>query len=158
MSAALDDLYEFLDGPNALLVGTRDAANVPAITRPIACALSADKRRVTIFLADDAEDRAIANLRENGRVALVLSRPTTYETYQLTGADAKLEPATDADCAFIADFRARQIAEMMRVGLSHEVADQVVPALKNCFLGVSFTPDAVYRQTPGPGAGERHGN
>jgi hypothetical protein len=81
-----------------------------------------------------------------------------YETYQLTGADAKLEPASEADNAFIADFRARQIAETMRIGLPREIGDAVIPALTNRFLGVSFAPDAVYRQTPGPGAGERHGN
>jgi hypothetical protein len=151
-------LAEFLLGPNALLLGTRDGLNVPAITRPAACQVSPDREHITLFVVDDPADRAVPSLRENGMLALVVARPTSYETYQLKGTDGKVEEVRETDRVLIADYRARLIDEMTRVGLSPENASQLLPGPTHSLVRVIFSPIEIYRQTPGPGAGERRGS
>ena len=153
---ALDEAFsKFLTGPNALLIGTRDRVNVPAISRPAGCEVSADGMQVVLYLLDDPDDRCIPNIRETGAIALVVARPTTYETYQLKGTDAQLAPIVEEDVGRIAHYRASVVQEMTQVGLTRDLAGEVVPHLHTSMLKVTFSPSEVYRQTPGPGAGER---
>jgi hypothetical protein len=110
---------------------------------------------MTLFVMDDPMDRAVANIRENGSLALVVARPISYETYQLKGTDGKITEVTEADRALLADYRTRLIEEMGRVGLAAEIANELLPTQTRRLVGVIFSPTEVYRQTPGPGAGER---
>ncbi len=152
MPAIDDAMFEFLRGPNAMLLGTRDSRNVPAITRPIACQVCADRERVIAFLADA---RAVEHVRATGALALVVVRPTTYEGYQLKAADARIKSLTEAERAGLVESRARLMEEMMRVGLTRETAELLVPRVGPDVMAAVFSPTAIYRQTPGPGAGER---
>jgi len=150
-----DAMLEFLGGPNAMLLGTRDALNVPAITRPITCQVCPDRERVIAFLADP---RAVAHIRATGALALVVVRPTTYEGYQLKGTDAQIRPVTEAELAMVAESRTKLLDEMMRVGLTRETAELLVPRVDPGVVAAVFSPSAIFRQTPGPGAGERREN
>lgn len=155
MPAIDDAMFEFLSGPNAMLLGTRDGHNVPAITRPIGCQVCPDRERVIAFLADP---RAVAHIRDTGTLALVVVRPTTYEGYQLKGADAQVKPVTDAELAMVVERRTKLLDEMMRVGLTRETAEMLVPRGDATVMAAVFSPTAIFRQTPGPGAGERREN
>jgi len=152
MPAIDDALFEFLSGPNALLLGTRDTCNVPAIARPIACQVYPDREQVRVFLADP---RAVAHIRENGAVALVVVRPTTYEGYQLKATDARIQAVPEAELALVAESRVRLLQEMTRLGLTPEFLELTIPKVDSGVLAAVFSPAAIYRQTPGPGAGER---
>src|SRR5262245_27733682 len=152
MPAIDDALFEFLSGPNAMLLGTRDGLNVPAITRPITCQVCPDRERVIAFLADP---RAVAHIRDTGTLALVVVRPTTYEGYQLKGTDAQIKPVTEAELAIVAESRAKLLDEITRVGLTRETAELLVPRVDPGVMAAVFSPTAIYRQTPGPGAGAR---
>lgn len=153
---AIDDvMFEFLNGPNAMLLGTRDVHKVPAITRPIGCQVCPDRERVIAFLADP---RAVAHIRDTGTLALVVVRPTTYEGYQLKGTDAQINPVTDAERAIVVERRTKLLDEMMRVGLTRETAEMLVPKVDPTVMAAVFSPTAIFRQTPGPGAGERREN
>jgi hypothetical protein len=145
-------MFEFLSGPNAMLLGTRDSLNVPAITRPIGCQVCPDREHVMAFLADS---RAIAHIRQTRVLALVVVRPTTYEGYQLKAVDAEIEPLTDEQRAAVVENRAKLLEEMARVGLTPEIAATVVPRIDSEVVAAVFSPSAIFRQTPGPGAGER---
>ncbi len=101
-----------------------------------------------------ADARAVAHIRETGALALVAVRPTTYEGYQLKGADAQIKTLTEAERAELAQSRERLLEEMMRVGLTRETAELVVPRVHADVVAAVFSPNAIYRQTPGPGAGE----
>ncbi len=152
MPAIDNDMFEFLAGPNAMLLGTRDANNIPAITRPIGCRVSPDREQVIAFLADA---RAVAHIRDTGVLALVVVRPTTYEGYQLKAVEARIRPLTEAERQEVAGSRARLVDEMMRVGLTRETAEQLVPQMSSDVTAAIFSPAAIFRQTPGHGAGER---
>jgi len=106
------------------------------------------------FLADA---RAVAHIRDTRVLALVAVRPTTYEGYQIKAVDAEIKPLTDVQRAQVADNRARLLEEMTRVGLTREIAARVVPEVDAEVVAAVFSPSAIFRQTPGPGAGERRG-
>lgn len=152
MPAIDDAMFEFLCGPNAMLLGTRDSLNVPAITRPIGCQVCPDREHVMAFLADA---RAVAHIRETRVLALVVVRPTTYEGYQLKAVDAEIRQLTDAERAAVAENRAKLLDEMVRVGLTPEISGMLVPKIDPDVVAAVFSPAAIFRQTPGPGAGER---
>jgi hypothetical protein len=150
--AVIDDaMFEFLCGPNAMLLGTRDRHNVPAITRPIGCQVCPDREQVMAFLVDA---RAIAHIRETGVLAIVVVRPTTYEGYQLKATDAQIKPLSEAERATVAANRERLLDEMVRVGLTRESAELLTPRVEPDVVAAVFSPTAIYLQTPGPGAGE----
>lgn len=145
-------MFEFLSGPNAVLLGTRDRLNVPAISRPIGCQVCSDREHVMAFLADA---RAVAHIRETRVLALVVVRPTTYEGYQLKALDAEIKSLTEAQRVEMVENRVRLLEEMTRVGLTREIAEMVVPKVDSDVVAAVFSPSAIFRQTPGPGAGER---
>ncbi len=145
-------MVEFLRGPNAMLLGTRDRLNVPAITRPIACWVLPDRERLIAFLADA---RAVTHIQETRVLALVAVRPTTYEGYQIKSADAEIRAVDEPARTELVENRARLLEEMMRVGLTWETADQLVPKVDSAVTAAVFSPLAIYNQTPGQGAGER---
>jgi hypothetical protein len=154
--ALLDETFcEFLTGANAMMVATRDAANTPTITRPAGCVISPDRSRVVVYLVEDPADLTIANVRATGAIALVLARPSSYETYQLKGIDARMEEVTAADQPNLQHYNDIIIAEMISVGLTRQLASDIIPAPQVSMARVSFSPSEVYRQTPGPGAGEK---
>ncbi|MEJ0098246.1 MAG: pyridoxamine 5'-phosphate oxidase family protein [Pseudomonadota bacterium] len=152
----LDEAFcEFLTGANAMMVATRDTANAPTITRPAGCVVSPDRTRVVVYLVEDPADPTITNIRDTGAIALVLARPSNYETYQLKGIDARSEAITDADQPNLLHYNDIIIAEMISVGLTRQLASDIIPAPQVSMARVSFSPCEVYRQTPGPGAGEK---
>ncbi len=152
MPAIDDTMVEFLRGPNATLLGTRDKLNVPAIARPIGCWVLPDRERLIAFLADA---RAVTHIRETRVLSLVAVRPTTYEGYQIKAADAEVRALDEPERTELVESRARLLEEMMRVGLTWETADQLVPKVDSTVMAAVFSPLAIYNQTPGQGAGER---
>ena len=74
-----DKLVEFLHGPQIMLVGTRDAKLRPAVDRAFGAVADAAKDSITIFLPDGNAERTLANLADNGRVALE-SDPISLDT------------------------------------------------------------------------------
>lgn len=151
MPAIDDAMFEFLRGPNAMLLGTRDRLNIPAISRPIGSWALPDRDRLIAFLADT---RAVAHIQETRVLSLVVVRPTTYEGYQIKAVDAEIRPVDEPERRELVESRARLLDEMMRVGLTRETADRLVPKVDSTVVAAIFSPLAIYNQTPGRGAGE----
>ena len=83
-------LKEFIEGGVAMVVATRDAANVPAVTRAGGCRVSLADGRVTIFVATEQVGRCLDNARATGNIAVVFVTPHTYECYQVKGVGARV--------------------------------------------------------------------
>ena len=69
-----------LEGLAAIHVATRDASLVPDEVMAAAAVLSRNGERLTVYLPDATSATSLANLRENGAIAVGLSEPRTHRT------------------------------------------------------------------------------
>jgi hypothetical protein len=144
------DIAQLVRQGVAVIVGTSDAACVPAVTRGWGPRLSEDGRRLELCVDAPAGSATRTNLEAGSPMAVTLSRPTSYLTVQLKGPVASFgEPDTEALAladahieAFVAETSAVGVPEAIVRGLA---ADELV--------AVAVDVAQRYDQTPGPGAG-----
>ncbi|MBA5873875.1 MAG: hypothetical protein GDA66_04905 [Nitrospira sp. CR1.2] len=145
-------IVELLHTGVSVNVGTRDADLMPECTRGWGIWVENDRQAVTLLLTESASAQTLANLRDNGLIAITCSRPTDHVTCQLKGTVTHIRPATPEDYDRQGQWRRAFLGELIAVGVPAEQADAIImqPA-----VAVEMQVTGVFAQTPGPGAGER---
>lgn len=149
-----DRVLEVLHGPAVMLVGTRDAALHPAHTSAVGAVVHDDRRTVTFFVPASCSARLLSDLQDNGRVAFSFGW-VSHEAYQLKGTFLSSHPTGEGDVARQQAYRRSLLAAARQV-YPEEIARPF--ALGVAFhpgVAVTFRVEAVFVQTPGPGAGTR---
>lgn len=151
----LDNAFiSFLKSGVSIMAATRNGDNVPGMTRAYGC--SATSSSITLYVCRQESRQAILNLETSGDIAASFTLPTTYETYQIKGCDAALEGFADTDHDTVERYYRAFFAQIKRVGLADAGFDALAHARSvSDFVQIRFTPLDIFRQTPGPGAGER---
>ena len=147
-------LVDFIQHHVSVNVATRDAGNRPTLTRALGCRVSPDRRRITLFISVPRSEELLRNLRTNGAIAAVFSRPTTHQTIQLKANDATIVALADGDRALMAAHGASFVEEIRQIGYRDPFASAMLTAVNEEAVGVEFTPTAAFVQTPGPSAGQ----
>lgn len=147
------DLAAFLEEGVSMSAASCNAALVPSLARCIGARLSADRTRLSVFLPASHAGEMLADYRANGRIAVVVSKPSTHRTFQLKGEDAAVEPLQDGDHVRIARFREAFVQDLTRGGYRAELAERLLAAARGDVVAVGFTITAAFVQTPGPAAG-----
>lgn len=146
-----DELAAFLAGGNSIVVATRNAALEPHATR--ACGLRVlGRERIAVLLPRATSAPAIANLKDNGDIAVCVSAPRTFRTFQLKGRHLGVTEGSPEDL-LLSERQLREFGDaILQFGMSRAKA-------RNLWLFESWCVDvqvtSVYAQTPGPGAGAR---
>lgn len=148
------DLVELLTSGVSILVATRNADLVPEAVRAYAAVVAPDRRRVDLVVPNGLGDRTIANLRDNGRIAVAFSRAIDDVSVQVKGSCVAIRPATEEDRAIVERFRAAYIEGLYLIGMPRSLTGRF-RALPGTIVG--FDVSEVFNQTPGPRAGERIG-
>lgn len=155
-TALLDETHAaFIQHGVAITVGARDADNVATLTRALGCRVSADRRMVTVFVSVARAQSLLDDVRANGAIAVVITRPSTHQTIQLKGTDAVISPIEDGDRATIAACVESFVEDITGIGYREDFARIVLSGIDEEVIAVTFTPTAAFAQTPGPGAGAR---
>ena len=111
------DVAELARQGVAVIVGTCDAALVPAVTRGWGPVLSADGSRLTLCVDAPEGSPTRANLEAGSPLAVTMSRPTSYLSVQLKGPVVALgEPDAAATGAVAAHLEA-VVAETVAIGV-----------------------------------------
>lgn len=153
MSATIPkDLVEFLASGVSILVATRDAQRVPEAIRAYAPVITTDRRHVALVVPRGAGDRTIANLRDNGSIAIGFSRAIDHFSVQLKGSCTAMRPTSDADRPVVERYHAAYAESLYLVGMPRSLTGRF-RMLPGIVVTVAVTD--VYSQTPGPGAGSR---
>ncbi len=111
---------------------------------------SADGRRLTVYLSVATSETSLANLRENGAIAAVLSQPLTHRTVQLKGRVETIGPAHDEDRAEVERLAAAFDAEVRVIGPPPAVVRR---RTRWPCDAVTFVVAEADERTPGPRAG-----
>ena len=143
------DIAEFLKRGLCVLVGTRYANLSPLCVTASACVLAGPELAV-VFLPAYESAPALANLRANAAIAVLIEEPTTHRGIQLKGRSLAIRDATAAELAHVAEFVARTKAELSAIGFAPTVLERMI--FTPC-TAVEFSIEHVFEQTPGPGAG-----
>ena len=147
------ELAEFMRGPVSAMLGTSDAMAVPDATR-VAGVAALDGRRLRVLIPPDAKT-ARANAVVGGRVAVLVTNILTYRSEQWKGRVVVAgEERTPGDLALLH----RHIDAFRAVSPEVGIPGELVPGLFPLdVVPLVVEADALYDQTPGPGAGRRIG-
>jgi hypothetical protein len=144
----------FIQGGVSIVAGSRDASNAPRLARAVGCRVSPDRRRVTVLLSTRQAGGLIAAIRASGAVAAAFNQPSTHRAIQVKGAGATIAPADAGDARLAARYADAVIADIALLGYSEAFGHALLWHDPAELVAVTFTPGAVFSQTPGPRAGE----
>ena len=143
------ELAEFLTRHIDIHIGTRDAQLRPHSVRGVAIR-SVDDGHVLVFMPAIGADAVVADLTDNGQVAIFVGRPPDHRSYQIKGVFAGSRPAAPGEQPFVEEHWNSFLDSMDMIGIKRPTMDHwpIWPA-----IAVTVRVTAVFSQTPGPGAG-----
>lgn len=144
------ELASFLESGISILVGTRDARLQPEAARAFGARVGAGGAELTVLVPQAVGAVTAANVRDNGRIAVLFSRPSDHRSIQVTGRVAAIEPGGDAERALVDRYRCELAQTLAAVGLPPRLTLRA--AHWPCHA-IRLRVEAIYVQTPGPGAG-----
>ncbi|MDP3858761.1 MAG: hypothetical protein Q8Q73_13470 [Stagnimonas sp.] len=145
----------FIGGGVSITAGSCDRQRQPSMARAIGCELSADGQRLRLLFCPQRAQALLADVAASGRIAVAYSQPSTHRTLQLKGRDGRVEPALAGDAALLERYAQAFVAELAPMNFPEAMVRVLLQVLAAAPVAVSFTLDAAFSQTPGPGAGAR---
>ena len=144
------ELADFLQSGISILVGTRDAFLVPSCARGVGVRVEPGGDEVTLFVPVATGAATIANLENNGRLAVTFSRPVDHRSVQLKGRAVEIREAAADERGAVESYRLAYAATLGYIGLP----PQLMARVRNwpCHA-LRLRVEALYQQTPGPDAG-----
>jgi general stress protein 26 len=149
-----DRVVEVLRGPSVMWVGTRDPDLRPAHAYVTGAVAHDDRQTVTFFVTEARSKRVVADLENNGRVALGFGQ-ASHEAYQLKGSYVSSRTASDEEYAFQEAYRDKVWRGLAQYWPEELVNPMILGAEYRPSVAITFRVEEVYLQTPGPGAGKR---
>lgn len=143
----------FIQSQVSIIVAASDAEQVPSLMRAAGCRVDAGRRRVTVLLNASQSRALLRGIDRSGVIAVVFSQPSTHRTLQLKGSDAAIETLCPADTALLEHYRELMVVEIGALGFPRVFTEAMLSGAAADTVAVSFTPAAVFEQTPGPAAG-----
>jgi hypothetical protein len=146
----MSDIQWIHGAGTSVLVGTADAAAVPACCRGIAIRIDPDCSRATAFVPVATSRDVIANAATTRRAAFVVTRPIEHFSIQLKGTVEMIRLATDAEEPFVRQ-RLEEFADVLdTIGMPRRLTRALAywPA-----FAIELAVGELYDQTPGPRAG-----
>jgi hypothetical protein len=137
----------------SIVAASHGPDNIPCVARAQGRRLSPDLRRVTLFFSASDAHELLSHVTSNGMIAAVFSLPSTHQSLQLKGSDAKVERLVKTDFKLVASYHRAFVEHLKSLGYSAELFEALLDCASDDLAAVTFTPSAAFSQTPGPGAG-----
>lgn len=147
-------VVEFLQGPSFIQIGTRDRELRPLHAFAVGAFVHDDRETVTVFVPTARAAPILANLADNGRIAVGAAR-ASHEAYQLKGTSIASRPTDAADLARQDAYRAALLADVLAAGYPAEIARPFTLGFAWApGTAITFRVEQIFQQTPGPDAGK----
>ena len=146
------ELAAFLQEGIGIQLGTRTAALEPNGVRVVAALVEEDGTHVVAYVPDISARHVLPDLESNGQAALVFARPPDERSCQVKGTFAGARPSTDAERAIVEAQWDRWLDRLATIGLPRPAFEHWVTW--PC-VAIRVRVNAIFNQTPGPGAGAR---
>ncbi|CAG0973393.1 hypothetical protein PLCT2_01484 [Planctomycetaceae bacterium] len=109
-----------------------------------------DRKHVTVFLHEGISAQSLANLKDNGKIAVTLEHLPDHQAIQIKGTASRVAKANQRDIADATRFHSGFVKEIEYVGVAPRVSRRL--AFLPC-VAVTLRVEAIFEQTPGPKAG-----
>ena len=148
--AISNELARFIESGVSIQVGTRDARLFPEGIRAFGVRVERGRREVTIFVPDATGATTLANVADNGLMAVCFARIADHRSIQVKGRVVSVQPAKDDERALVERYRGELQKKLGEIGLPSRISLRfnVWPC-----HAVRVRIESVFVQTPGPGAG-----
>jgi hypothetical protein len=143
----------FIQGPVSVIVASRNAELVADVVRGCGCRVSSNRRQVTVLVEPGRASSLLEDVAANGMIAVVFSQPSTHQTIQLKGTDARIVRVTAADRAAVRRHQCDWSADLGHIGFGPSFS-AALHGGTGVLAAIRFTPAAAFQQTPGPAAGQ----
>jgi hypothetical protein len=152
MAAAprLTELAGFLESGVILYLATRSADLEPESLMAFGVKIGVGDDLLTVYLAEAPAAATMANLKDNGQMALSAVRVTDYKSLQLKGEFVSSRPVNEADQAIQMRYLGLLGADLGRVGVPRSTGMRMIwtPG-----LALTMRVRDIFVQTPGRRAG-----
>jgi hypothetical protein len=149
-------LLKFLDRASLAFAGTRNRERVPHFQWVAGWAVEPDRTGIAFFVDQLFGARLLQDVAECPRLALTIEHIGPHETYQFKGEFAGSRPMGPPEQAASDRCRERFVRDVQAIdtrwGFTREMLERYHGRPS---LAIVLRVDAVYLQTPGPGAGRR---
>ena len=145
-------LADFLQEGLSTYIASRNERLEPNAARVTALVVEPDGQHVVAFVPVVAGGPIMRDLRANGQVALVCARPPDERGCQVKGVFIEAREARDDERPMVIDQWERFRDKLAMIGLPRVTTDARVTW--PC-LAIRLRVQALFDQTPGPGAGAR---
>jgi hypothetical protein len=146
------ELAGFLQEGIAIELATRNARLEPNGTRVTAAVVDADLTHVVAYVPAAAAPLVLQDLESNGQAALVFARPPDERACQLKGVFAGAHQASDHERALVQAQWDRWLDRLASIGLPRRAFEHYATWPS---VAIRVRVNAIFSQTPGPGAGAR---
>lgn len=148
-----DATLAFIEREVAIDVASCGLDLLPSTARGYGCQVAADRRRITLFLKRSEAGQLLHDVLVHDRIAAVFCLPATESALQIKGHAVSLSLADEAGLAVVAQHARQFVAGVLPLGHERTFAEAYMQIAPADTVALSFSPDVVFEQTPGPGAG-----
>lgn len=148
-----EELAGFLQSGISMHAASVGPGNVPHLTRAAGCRVERDRRSVTVYVVESQSRELLEQLRANGSIAVVFTKPRSARTVQLKGTDARIAPVRPQDAVDVDRQVGAFDAELRAMGFPERFGWTLAGGSALGLAAIAFTPSSAFVQTPGPSAG-----
>lgn len=149
-------LLALLAGPIAISIASRDAGLRPTLVHAYGCRVIDEGAQLRVFVLREEARQLLADIAANGEVATVYSDVRSFRSLQIKGRDATVETFDAADSVAHLTHHRITAEELAALGYPAPLAHGYFSVPRKADLvTIAFTPQDIFQQTPGPGAGDR---
>jgi len=149
-----DSTVAFIEREVAIDLASCSATLRPSSCRGFACRVSADRRRITVFVRRTEASQLLQDVLSQDTLAAVYCLPETEAAIQIKGHQVSLQAASTEDMAAIEDYCQRFLNGIVQIGFDRTFGQTHMSVESGQMVALSFTPLVVFEQTPGPRAGQ----
>ena len=132
-------------------LGSVNADKKPSHTDTFSASFDHDKDTVTCFVLSSLAGPVLENLKATGRVSYFFGLPS-HEAYQFKGQFIGTRELVETELAQSKKFRKYILGIMSSMGITTEAFEQSFGMTPD--LGLTFKVEKIFKQTPGPEAGQ----
>lgn len=146
------DLVAFVQSGVAAILGVRSLDGRPLVGSATACRVQ-EMRVLRVYVDKNRNGPLLEAVDRGSAVAATFSSARDHKSIQVKAARAQLHEAEGADLCEIARQCAILRDELVELGYTRPQANAYTDFDATALAVVTFVPERVFTQTPGPGAG-----
>lgn len=148
-----DSTVAFVEREVAIDVASCSADLRPSAARGFAARVSPDRQRITVFVRRAEATQLMQDLLAQDVIAVVFCLPATESALQIKGRRVTLSAATEDEWDLVQAYRHAFVDGIVTLGYDRDFGLTYMHVEPGQLLAITFTPEIVFEQTPGPLAG-----